>query len=253
LQRCLLGPIDLSLLSGDLAIDSSVLSSLPVPQRLDHVLALPADISAEFTRLTMIGGGRIAGKLHATDSLFDGALLCTAEATFTDSYVTDLLYPGGGDDQPAAEPTDAPPAAVTRCSVCGRPRSVRLRSCLLRYLRLAPDEGFCTCETPSDGATRDCLACDDPLCAETCPLRAADQSWEVVQAPPRFMEPNVYPAPDFARLSEDNPSAILAGASNRDVLGSYNLAVPTARRNAFDAALKSGLLLGTRLGERFES
>ena len=83
-------------------------------------------------------------------------------------------------------------------------------------------------------------------------LRDQDQAWDVVGKPPQFVEPNAYPFPSFARLSEANPPAILAGASNRDVLGSYNLALPTRRLNELNAALKAGLLRGTTIDPQFE-
>jgi hypothetical protein len=249
MERCLLGPIDLSLLSGRIEIESSVLSTLPVPESTLNVLTLPTEVTAHFTRLTVIGGADVAGELYAADSLFDGVLTCSGEAHFTDCYVTDLQYL-------PAKNTDAAPgvaAAVSRCGDCGKPRTMRLLNCLLRQVTLTPGDNLCGCETPSDTSVRDCTACTDPSCAEACPLRADGQSWEPVYQPPRFIEPNAYPLPDFARLSDDNPPAILAGASNRDVLGAYNLAVPTARLAQFEAAIKSGLLLGTRLDQRFES
>ncbi|HXC55047.1 MAG TPA: hypothetical protein VNU97_07115 [Rhizomicrobium sp.] len=245
--RCLLGPIDLSQVTGRIEIDSSVLSTLPVPDATLSVLTLPATVAAKLTRLTVIGGAEILGKLDAADSLFDGGMVCSGAARFIDCYVSDLQSPV------AAEAGAAPasPAEVKICGSCGKARAVRLRNCLLREVTLAPGD-FCTCETPTDGPLRDCVTCADPACAATCPLRAEGQSWALVSAPPRFIEPNLYPQPDFARLSEENPAEILSGASNRDVLGAYNLAGPTARLNQFKAALKSGLLLGTWLDLRFE-
>jgi hypothetical protein len=251
IERCLLGPVDLSLISGRIDLDSSVLSTLPAPRSSAEVLTLPADVTAGLTRMTIIGGTRVAGDLRASDSLFDGVLTCSAEARFTDCYVTELHYPAAADAAFADEVPGA--AAVSRCGDCGQARALRLRNCLLRQVTLMPGGTLCECASPSEAAVRDCATCIDPACAETCPLLAPGQSWEPVRQPPRFAQPNAYPLPDFARLSDDNPPAILAGASNRDVLGAYNLAVPTARRTQFEAAIRSGLLLGTRLDWRFES
>jgi hypothetical protein len=250
MERCVLGPIDLSLVTGSITIDSSVVSNLPVPEAASKVLTLPAMVTATFTRLTLIGGGEIAGKLYAADSLFDGVIACSGDAHFTDCYVSELQYPPTAADGGAVA---GMAAAVSRCDGCGKVRAIRLSNCLLRQIMLAPGDGFCGCEASSDAQTRDCETCADLACAATCPLRASGQSWEPVREPPRFVEPNVYPLPDFARLSEDNSPAILAGAGNRDVLGAYNLAVPTARSHQFEAAIKSGLLLGVRLDRRYES
>ncbi|MGK6355787.1 hypothetical protein ACMGDH_11260 [Sphingomonas sp. DT-207] len=252
LERCLLGPIDLSLVTGHIEIDSSVLSKLPVPEAAFNVLTLPAEVTAKFDRLTVIGGGKIAGTLHAANSLFDGVLACSGDAHFIDCYVTDLQHPSAatGDVVGAASRLAA---AVSRCNGCGKARRVRLSNCLLRRVTLLSDDRLCACEEPTDAPARDCATCVDSSCAKTCPLRASGQSWEPVGQPPRFVEPNAYPLPDFARLSEENPPVILAGASNRDVLGAYNLAAPTARLNQFEAAIQSGLLFGTRLDQRYES
>ncbi|MGK6319600.1 hypothetical protein [Sphingomonas sp. DT-204] len=249
LERCLLGPIDLSLVTGSITIDSSVVSNFPVPESRLKVLTLPSTVTATFTRLTLIGGGEVAGEIYATDSLFDGVLACSGDARFTDCYVSELQYPPAVTDGASSGMA----AAVSRCGGCGKVRAMRLSNCLLRQITLAPGGGSCGCEAPADAPVRDCATCADPACAATCPLRTAGQSWEPVREPPRFMEPNAYPLPDFARLSEDNPPTILAGAGNRDVLGAYNLAVPTARFRQFEAAIKSGLLLGVRLDQRYES
>lgn len=251
MDRCILGPADLTALSGDIAIESSVLCALPTPDRLRKVLMLPATMSARFTRLTLIGAGTIAGKLQALDSLFDGILVCAGEAQFTNCYVRDLQC-APGDDRGVGDAAAAAPATVTRCGTCGKTRSIRLVNCLLQQVFISPGM-FCSCEVKSDAEARNCVTCTDPACADTCALRAAGQSWEPMLAPPRFVEPNVYPLPNFARLSDDNPATILAGASNHDELGAYNLAVPTARLVAFEAALRAGLLLGTQLDQRFES
>ncbi|HEY4940835.1 MAG TPA: hypothetical protein VII56_05360 [Rhizomicrobium sp.] len=250
IKRCLLGPIDLSLVTGCIEIDSSVLSTLPVPDPTLNVLTLPATVAAKFNRLTMMGGGDVAGTLKAANSLFDGVLACSGKAHFNDCYVTDLQAPPvtGTDSADTAMQ-----ASLSRCGTCGKPSAVRLRNCLLRQVTLGPDGTFCACENPSQGSTRDCVTCTDPTCAATCPLRAQGQSWEATNKPPSFVEPNAYPLPNFARLSDDNPPAILSGAHNRDVLGAYNLAVPTARLNQFNLALKSALLLGTCLDTPFET
>jgi hypothetical protein len=94
----------------------------------------------------------------------------------------------------------------------------------LRQLALGRGD-FCACTTPADGETRACNGCTDPDCAKTCPFRRPGQSWEIVLRPPRFVEPNAYPGPNFARLAEANPPKILSGASNHDVLGAYSLSV----------------------------
>lgn len=252
MRRCLLGPIDLSLVTGCIEIDSSVLSTLPVPDATLNVLTLPATVEAKFNRLTMMGGGEVAGTLKAANSLFDGVLACSGKAHFNDCYVTDLQAPPvtGADSADAAT---APQASVSRCGTCGKPSALRLRNCLLRQVALGPDGTLCACENPSQGPVRDCATCSDPACAATCPLRAQGQSWETVNKPPSFDEPNAYPLPNFARLKDDNPPAILSGAGNRDELGAYNLAVPTARLNQFNLALKSALLLGTKLDTPFET
>lgn len=251
LERCLLGPIDLSHVTGRIEIISSVLSKLPVPESVSNIFTAPAEVTVEFDRLTLIGGGAIAGPLYAANSLFDGVLACSGEAHFTDCYVTDLQHPAAATDAVGA--ASGIVAAVSRCDNCGKARGVRLSHCLLRQVTLVSHDRLCACEQPSDAPARDCTTCADPTCAETCPLRASGQSWEPVRQPPRFVEPNAYPLPDFARLSEENPSTILAGAGNRDVLGAYNLAAPTARLNQFGAAIESGLLFGTRLDRRYES
>lgn len=251
MERCILGPIDLPALSGDIAIDSSVLCALPAPDRLRKVLVLPDTMSARFTRLTLIGAGTIAGKLQALDSLFDGILACAGDAQFTNCYVRDLQYAPGGDSG-MGDAAAAAPATVARCGTCGKARSIRLVNGLLQQVFIAPAM-FCRCEVESGTEVRNCVSCTDPACAGTCPLRAAGQSWEPMLEPPRFVEPNVYPLPNFARLSDDNPATILAGASNHDELGAYNLAAPTSRLVALEAALRAGLLPGTQLEQRFES
>jgi hypothetical protein len=252
LNCCILGPADLTLMSGRIEITGSVLCALPVPDPAVEVLTLPAAVSAKFVRLTLIGASAVGGKLDAADSLFDGLLACSGEVYFTNCYVRDLHYGPAGDPH-AGDADTAAPASVTRCGTCGKVRRIRLVNSLLRQLAVARGSDFCSCEEPSDGETRNCTTCTDPACADRCPLRAPGQSWEIVQEPPRFVEPNAYPLPNLARLSEHNPKELLAGASNHDVLGAYNLSVPTARLNQFEAALSSALLLGTRLGRRFES
>jgi len=251
IERCLLGPTDFSAMSGRIEIDSTVLSALPTPDRLLDVLTLPVEVSARFSRLTLIGGGMVSGKLDAADSLFDGVLACSGKVSFTNCYVRDLQYLAAGDA--SAGDVAASPASVTLCGTCGKARRIRLTFCLLRHLSLARGGGFCSCGSPSEGETRDCSGCTNSACAEVCPLGAPGQTWEPLQQPPLFAEPNAYPFPDFARLRQDNPPEILAGASNRDVLGAYNLAAPTTRRIQFKTALKSGLLLGAQLDLRFES
>jgi hypothetical protein len=246
MERCLLGAIDLSRVTGRIEIGSSVVSALPAPDPGLNVLRLPDGVTAKLTRLTVIGKAEIIGPLFAADSLFDGTLVCSRKATLTDCYVTDLQYPGAATNGEDGTP---PSAAVSRCGNCGKIRAVRLRHCLLREVTFS-SHNFCSCENPSDGPVRDCATCSDPACAETCLLREQHQSWEAVGIQPQFVEPNLYPLPDFARLS--GPPAILAAASNRDVLGSYNLAVPTTRLNEFEAALKTGLLMGTTIDPRFE-
>jgi hypothetical protein len=246
MERCLLGAIDLSRVTGHIEIGSSVVSALPAPHPGLNVLRLPDEVTAKLTRLTVIGNAEIIGPLFAADSLFDGTLVCSRDATLIDCYVTDLQYPGAAKDADDGTP---PAAAVSRCGNCGKMRAVRLRHCLLREVTLS-SRNFCSCENPSDGPVRDCATCSDPVCAETCLLREPDQSWEGVGVQPQFVGPNVYPLPDFARLS--GPPAILSAASNRDVLGSYNLAVPTRRLSEFNAALKTGLLMGTTIDPLFE-
>jgi hypothetical protein len=78
---------------------------------------------------------------------------------------------------------------------------------------------------------------------------------EFTAAPAAFFDGNAYPLPDFARLepSPANPRVIVAGATNHDQLGAYNLAVPTARRAELDVALEDALLEGLTLDVRFES
>jgi len=250
MQRCVLGPINLTAMSGHVRIDSSVLSVLPAPERTHNVLTMPAAVSVEFSRITVIGVASAEGPLYALDSLFDGILACSGEARLHHCYVSDLQHPPLGDDKIAAT---APAAIVTRCPACGKARGIRLINCLLRELTLAPDDGFCTCKDSSAGETRDCAVCTDPVCAESCPLRAPGQLWDVVEPAPKFVEPNAYPLPNFARLSRENSADLLTGASNRDEVGAYNLAVPTARFTEFEAALRSGLLPGVRLDRRFET
>ncbi|WP_164066574.1 hypothetical protein, partial [Serratia marcescens] len=73
--------------------------------------------------------------------------------------------------------------------------------------------------------------CTDRACALTCPVRASGASFQFGTAPPVFSPDNAYPLPGFARLEPfpQNPRVITEGATNRDELGVYNLAVPTAR------------------------
>ena len=254
LASCILGPVDLTALSGRLEITDSVLCALPTPASSTEVLALPPAVSARFARLTVIGGGRVTGVLEAVDSLFDGVLGCSDKAQFTNCYVRDLEHPPADIPGPAsADAGSSTSASVTRCASCGEVRRVALRSVLLRRLTIAPDQTFCRCDDPRDGEASSCATCSDPACAETCPLRAPGQSWEIVRQPPQFMQPGAYPLPDFARLSQDNAPEILAGAGNHDVLGAYNRFAPTARSAQFEAALRSGLLMGTGLDRRFES
>jgi hypothetical protein len=250
MQRCVLGPIDLTAASGSIKIDSAVLSTLPQPDPLPLVLTLPKSVSAEFSRLTLIGGAFVAGTLHASDSLFDGVLFCEGQLRLNHCYVRVLSCPRGGDGDGSAT---ASSAIVTRCATCGKARGVRMTNCLLRQLALGPGDGFCSCEDTTGAETRDCATCTDPACAETCPLRASGQIWDPIERPPQFDEPNRYPLPNFARLASDNSAAILAGAGNHDVLGSYNLAVPMARCTEFEAALRSALLPGVRLDRKFET
>ncbi len=124
--------------------------------------------------------------------------------------------------------------------------------CMVWQLALTPDD-LCSCKDASKTEPRDCAACTDLVCAQTCPLRASGQLWVPIKRPPNFDEPNRYPLPNFARLSSDNSKKILTGAGNRDVLGSYNLAVPSARSAEFEAALRSALLPGVQLDRKFET
>ena len=249
LRRCVLGPIDLTRASGSIKINSSVLSALPQPDVSLQVLTMPEAVSAELSRLTLIGGASAAGTLHASDSLFDGVLACSGDLCLNHCYVRDLQHPpvAAGD---AAAP--APSAIVTRCATCGKARSVRLTQCMVWQLALMSDD-LCSCKDASKTEPRDCATCTDLVCAQTCPLRASGQLWAPIKRPPNFDEPNRYPLPNFARLSSDNCKTILTGAGNRDVLGSYNLAVPSARLTEFEAALRSALLPGVQLDRKFET
>ena len=250
LQRCVLGPIDLArAASGSIKIDSSVLSALPQPDVSLQVLTMPDAVSAEFSRLTLIGGAAAAGTLHASDSLFDGVLACSGDVCLNHCYVRDLQHPPVAAADAAAA---APSAIVSRCATCGKVRSVRLMQCMVWQLALTPDD-LCSCKDASKTEQRDCATCTDLVCAQTCPLRASGQLWVPIKRPPNFVEPNRYPLPNFARLSSDNSKKILTGAGNRDVLGSYNLAVPSARSAEFEAALRSALLPGVQLDRKFET
>lgn len=252
LNRCILGPADLTSASGQIEIADSILVALPVPDPAAAVLNLPATISAKFLRLTLIGGSEVAGTLKATDSLFDGLLAVSGKVNLTNCYVRDLQYPATG-NRHASEVGTATPASVTRCGTCGKVLRIRLIKVLLRQIAFPNGTDFCSCTDASEGETRSCATCQDPACAENCPLRARGQSWEPMQEAPQFVEPNAYPLPNLARLSEKNSRQILSGASNHDVLGAYNLSVPTTRLNQFEAALREALLVGVQLDQRFES
>jgi hypothetical protein len=253
-ERSLLGPVDLTGFRGTLTIANTVLSAMPAPDFSASVLLTTADMAAQLNRVTLMGTGQTAGTLQATDTLFAGALTCTGTAQFSYCYVADLRY------CPTAVPTrptsDIAPSAtaVTRCTTCKKLREIRMRACAIQKLTLdAALDQFCACAEPTDGPPLDCTACGGEACAGKCPLKASGQSWQPVGLAPVFMHPNRYPAPNFARLADINPGAILRGASNRDEIGAYNAAVPTERGDQLEESLRSGLLFGKGLEVVFES
>jgi hypothetical protein len=250
LERCVVGPIDLSLVTGRIEIGNSVLAALPQPLPEASVLTTPAGLSASLSRVTLIGGGAVAGPFDASDSLFAGALACAGPLRLANCYVASLQWPM---QTPSPAAATTPAAEVSRCGTCGKARSLDLTGCLTRRLSLSAADRICRCETPTEGPVRDCATCADPACAASCPLRAPEQDWQIVTEAPIFAADNAYPLPGLARLAEGTPPVILTGGANRDELGAYNLALPTTRRSDLDAALLSALLPGTMPRISFET
>lgn len=264
IERTISTLLDFSRVQGTIALESCALSPLHAPpgDMTTPVLIVPL-ASARISRTTVMGSARLDGALEAVDSLFAGTLTCTRSATFSNCYVTDLRYLSAGTDSAATEAalaaalaTHPPGLILLRCEKCAKVSGVGARNMLLRHLTLGtPAEDYCSCGTATPTKTTMCQTCTDAACTLSCPAHAAGASVEPAQAPPAFCADNRYPLPDFARLEPypQNPRTIIAGATNHDELGVYNLAVPTARRAELDAALDDALLEGTTLDVRFES
>ena len=191
---------------------------------------MPDAVSAEFSRLTLIGGASAVATLHASDSLFDGVLACSGDVYLNHCYVRDLQHPPVAEGDAAA----APSAIVSRCATCGKARSVRLMQCMVWQLALTSDD-LCSCKDASKTEPRDCATCTDLVCAQTCPLRASGQLWVPIKRPPNFDEPNRYPLPNFARLSSDNskkisPEPAIATCSGPTISPCRARALPNSKR-----------------------
>lgn len=263
IERTISAPLDFTRVVGTVALESCVLSPLHTPpgDMTQPVLIVPlAGVSV--TRTTVMGSAQLGGGGEALDSLFAGPLACSGAISFANCYAVDLRYVVPGALAAATEaalqaaPVSNPPSlTVVRCKSCGKIGGVGGRNVMLRQLVLgSPAANYCACTDAGDVATTACTSCTDPNCALTCPVRAAGASVQF-GTPPVFAPDNAYPLPGFARLEPfpANPRLITAGATNRDELGAYNLAVPTARRAELDAALEEGLLEGFTLDVRFES
>jgi len=285
LERTIAAPLDFSRVEGTVTLESCVLSPLHVPpdDMTRPVLYLPL-ATAHIARTTLMGAAEIGAGGDALDSLFAGPLHCSGSMTFSNCYVVELHYLVAGAGAAGAEaaldaasvpaptpttttpaptptatptPAPAPPSLlVARCKSCGKISGVGGSNVLLRHLVLGtPDTNYCSCTTASDSTVTACTTCTDPNCALTCPVRATGTSFQFGTAPPVFFPDNAYPLPDFARLEPypANPRIIDTGATNRDQLGAYNLAVPSGRRAELAVALEDALLEGFTLDPRFES
>ena len=245
-------------------LESCALSPLRAPpgDMTAPVLTAPL-LPARIVRSTLMGTASLGGGVQALDSLFAGTVSCSGKATFSNCYVAELSYLVAGAGATAAEvalaaaPVADPPGFVmVRCKSCGKISGVGARNVMLRHLTLGvPEADYCSCTAAADATAIACATCTDPDCAKTCPIRSLATHAEFTAAPAAFFDGNAYPLPDFARLepSPANPRVIVAGATNHDQLGAYNLAVPTTRRAELDVALEDALLEGFTLDVRFES
>jgi len=267
LERTIAAPLDFSRVQGDVRFESCVLSPLHAPpaDMATPVLIAPL-ATVHIARTTVMGTAQLGAGGEALDSLFAGTLTCSGAMTFSNCYAADLGYLSGGGGSAgaaatqaalaAAPTTDPPSLAVARCKSCGKISGVGGRNVMLRHLVLGtPADGYCACADAADVVVTACTTCTDPACALTCPVRSAGASFQSGPAPPVFPPDTAYPLPGFARLEPfpRNPRVITEGATNRDELGAYNLAVPTARGTELQVALEDALLEGVTLDLRFES
>ncbi len=260
LERTISAPLDFTRVAGTLALESCALSPLNTPPgtMTTPVLIAPL-LDARIVRTTLMGSAQISGGLEALDSLFAGVLTCSANATFANCYVAELHYLSGANATAdtalsTALALDPPGFAIARCTHCGKLSGIGARHVMLRYLVLGtPIADYCVCTEPGDVSVTTDAA--NATAADAQLLQMLSAGTEFLAQPPVFAADNAWPMPGFARLAPFplNPRAITAGASNRDELGVYNLAVPTARRAELDAALDDALLEGVTLDLRFES
>lgn len=264
IERTISAPLDFSRVVGMVALDSCALSPLHAPpgDMTQPVLILPL-ATAGIARTTLMGSAQLGGGGEVVDTLFAGPLTCSGTISFANCYAADLLYAVPGAAAAATQkaladaPQGQPPSlTVVRCNSCGKVSGVGGKNVMLSHLVLgSPAGNYCTCTDSGEVTATACTTCTAADCALTCPVRAGGAGIQFGTAPPAFAPDNAYPLPGFARLepSPANPRVITAGATNRDELGAYNLAVPTARRAELYAALEDGLLEGVTLDLRFES
>ena len=111
------------------------------------------------------------------------------------------------------------------------------RDVMLRQLVFGtPAANYCACTDAADIAVTACTTCTDPACALDLPGKRI-ASFQFGTAPPVFSPDNAYPA--RLRPSRAVPAIRASspeGATNRDELGVYNLAAPTAVHGTEDRA-----------------
>lgn len=260
LERTIAAPLDFTRVAGALALESCALSPLNTPpgDMTTPVLLAPLLIT-RVARTTVMGSAQIMGGLEALDSLFAGTLTCSATAAFSNCYVAELRYlatSGTAAETALADAQSPDPHGFTiaRCSRCDKVSGVGARGVVLRRVTFGVPAGqYCACTDPGEVTVSAAVTGADP--AEAQLIQTLLASTEFLAEPPVFAADNAWPLPGFARLEPypQNPRSITAGASNRDELGVYNLAVPTARRAELDTALEDALLEGVTLDLRFES
>ncbi len=256
LDRCILGPLDLTQAPAGVRIADSVVASLPVPALDGGVIAgpLPSAASAlDLARTTVLGQTVTDVDLTATDVIFAGLLKATGTVKLECCFVAaSLAGAKAGAVDASAVPKRPAAFGLVRCAACARDKAIYLNQAYVALMAAGPaDLVACACPT----ATGDVFLDGPDALASGGPAAAALKHASVTgPAPPlSFYDDNVYPSPDFARPTSENAAEILTGSSVGGEIGAYGLQASSQRHALFVQALAANLPIGAGYLIRYKS